>query len=238
MPFANLNITIQELREKLSYDPLTGVIRWLVSPAGGVHAGAEAGCVKANRIDKTGKPASYRYIRLGHEIPAARIAWALHNGEWPLCKILCSDGDTLNLRIANLREANSILKKFDHKDPEQRKQYLTEHRALFPKAWKDSHLRHAFGVSLAQYAEMFSAQGGVCAICKQPETHMRAGKVKALAVDHNHGTGAVRGLLCFDCNTAIGKLKEDRDTLLSAIRYLDKHSDAGIVPFVPKAETK
>lgn len=90
-----------------------------------------------------------------------------------------------------------------------------------------------FGITRQEYAELFHKQGGVCAICKSPETAMRLGKVKALAVDHNHSTGAVRGLLCSDCNTGIGKLKEDRKILLEAIKYLDEYSETEIVVKFP-----
>lgn len=78
-----------------------------------------------------------------------------------------------------------------------------------------------FGISHAEYAELHKQQGGVCAICKKPETATRNGKVKSLAVDHCHSTGRIRGLLCADCNTGIGKLKEDRNIFLAAIQYLE-----------------
>ena len=78
-----------------------------------------------------------------------------------------------------------------------------------------------FGISHAEYAELHQRQGGVCAICKKPETATRNGKVKSLAVDHCHTTGRIRGLLCADCNTGIGKLKEDRNIFLAAIQYLE-----------------
>lgn len=77
-----------------------------------------------------------------------------------------------------------------------------------------------FGISHAEYAELHQKQGGVCAICKKPETATRNGKVKSLAVDHCHTTGRIRGLLCADCNTGIGKLKEDENIFLAAIQYL------------------
>lgn len=77
-----------------------------------------------------------------------------------------------------------------------------------------------FGISHAEYAELHQGQGGVCAICKKPETATRNGKVKSLAVDHCHSTGRIRGLLCADCNTGIGKLKEDKNIFLAAIQYL------------------
>lgn len=81
-----------------------------------------------------------------------------------------------------------------------------------------------FGLTLAEYSAMVAAQDNKCAICDCGETQTRNGKVKALAVDHNHETGEIRGLLCADCNQAIGKMKENRGILLAAIKYLDKHS--------------
>jgi len=93
-----------------------------------------------------------------------------------------------------------------------------------------------FGISLADYSVLVAAQDNKCAICFQPETEMRNGKVKALAVDHDHETGENRGLLCVACNTGIGKLKEDRNIMISAIKYLDKYSEArpNVVPLVSK----
>jgi len=89
----------------------------------------------------------------------------------------------------------------------------------------DKERERRFGITRHEYAEMFHKQNGLCAICSLPETATRNGKVKALAVDHDHESKKVRGLLCSDCNTGIGKLKEDRNVFLSAIKYLDKHSN-------------
>lgn len=84
---------------------------------------------------------------------------------------------------------------------------------------RDRHRK--FGITHAEYAELYKRQNGLCAICFMPETATRNGKVKSLAVDHCHESGNIRGLLCSDCNTGIGKLKEDKSILLAAIRYLD-----------------
>lgn len=64
---------------------------------------------------------------------------------------------------------------------------------------------------------MLAAQGGKCAICggTNPGGHR-------LAVDHDHTTGAVRGLLCHACNAGIGKLRDDPALLRVAADYLDK----------------
>jgi hypothetical protein len=67
---------------------------------------------------------------------------------------------------------------------------------------------------------MLAAQDGVCAICHKPETMVRLGKVIRLAVDHDHGTGEVRGLLCYRCNRLLGNLERLPDWLESASAYL------------------
>jgi hypothetical protein len=79
-----------------------------------------------------------------------------------------------------------------------------------------------YGLSTDGYAELLVAQGGVCAICHQPETKVNrvTGYQHALSVDHDHSTGLVRGLLCSACNRAIGLLSESPDRLRSAAEYL------------------
>ena len=52
---------------------------------------------------------------------------------------------------------------------------------------------------------------------------MRNGKLQELAIDHDHETGEIRGLLCFQCNTGIGKLGDDESRIWSAYNYLVNH---------------
>jgi hypothetical protein len=120
---------------------------------------------------------------------------------------------------------NGIGGEFDHTTREGKLAYHRAYRRASPRLEKARSLRASFGLSLEDYELMLAAQDGACAICKQPETHKRNGKVKALAVDHDHATGKVRGLLCFDCNTAIGKMKDSPEILTSAIRYLERHTE-------------
>lgn len=63
--------------------------------------------------------------------------------------------------------------------------------------------------SIAEYARMLNEQRGCCAICGQPERKKdpQNGKVCDLAVDHCRATGKVRGLLCFVCNTNLGRFE-------------------------------
>ena len=89
-------------------------------------------------------------------------------------------------------------------------------------------LKHDFGITYSDYAKMHNKQRGLCAICKQPETGHNGRWRKStlqLAVDHDHKTGKIRGLLCRRCNQAIGKLNEDPRLLDRAAAYLRKYSD-------------
>jgi len=79
--------------------------------------------------------------------------------------------------------------------------------------------RYGYELSPGQYEQMHAAQGGKCAICRQPEKFRR----QDLAVDHNHDTKKVRALLCMSCNTTLGNVKESIETLSAMIEYLKKH---------------
>ncbi len=84
-------------------------------------------------------------------------------------------------------------------------------------AWtKNRDLMKLYGITLDDYNKMFAEQEGKCSICG---THQCA-TGRALAVDHDHETGKVRGLLCSNCNTALGKFNDDVELLKKAIDYL------------------
>ena len=76
------------------------------------------------------------------------------------------------------------------------------------------HLKHEFGITVEQYNEMFAKQTGLCAICGLGP------KSGTLVVDHNHGTGLIRGLLCHKCNVGMGHFNDDASLLGRAINYL------------------
>lgn len=102
-----------------------------------------------------------------------------------------------------------------------RKAYLRKRYRQSPATYRKHELMRKFKITPEQYDDMLKEQNGVCAICAQPETAIRQGRVLALCVDHNHRTGATRGLLCTACNIGIGSLAESQERLRSAIAYLD-----------------
>ena len=218
-----MSTSIEKFHEYLNYDPDTGVFTWIKKSAKNVMAGSIAGTVKTTRTTKEGLGIRYRYIRLDGEYPAARLAWVMHYGEWPQSRIRFNDGDSLNLRIDNLALSNSIQGDYDHTSSESRSAYMKEYTTAFPDKIKNGHLQRTFGIDMTDYIRMAVEQKNLCAICGQPETQKRGDKLKTLAVDHDHTTGTIRGLLCSDCNTGLGKLKDDKAVLNAAIAYLDRY---------------
>ncbi len=123
-----------------------------------------------------------------------------------------------------------------YKDPEKAKEYAKKNKDRF-NAWRKDWQKETnynkrynlkkFGLTLEQYNEMFKNQNGLCAICHKPEVKidLKTGLILSLAVDHNHITGKVRGLLCRNCNVGIGYLLDSSDILRNAALYLDKHNE-------------
>jgi hypothetical protein len=73
-----------------------------------------------------------------------------------------------------------------------------------------------YKISIEEYNYLLKKQNGVCAIC------LNIDKTRKLAVDHDHETMKVRGLLCFSCNIGLGYFKDSRILLIQAIKYLNK----------------
>jgi hypothetical protein len=89
---------------------------------------------------------------------------------------------------------------------------------------RKSHLKRKYGLTLEQYDAMLAAQGGVCAICHEARPVERT-----LHVDHDHTTGAIRGLLCFTCNNALGDFRESRELFEAAAAYLDRDDELNLL---------
>ena len=102
----------------------------------------------------------------------------------------------------------------------KRRRAIPEKRALESRQFKEAHLRRRFGIGLKDYEALLEKQGGKCAV--RSSTNAKAPKGgSAFHVDHCHQTGNIRGLLCFDCNSGIGKLGDNLEGLMRAVRYLE-----------------
>jgi hypothetical protein len=99
--------------------------------------------------------------------------------------------------------------------------YGTYRCATCLRAAQSEYQLHRHGCEIEQYQALLEAQGGKCAICGTEEGHRsRYGRVCRLAVDHDHSTGKVRGLLCNNCNRGLGRFKDSIESLEAAISYL------------------
>jgi len=121
---------------------------------------------------------------------------------------------------------SSICKECKYNKTKEYNNQHKEERKLKREQNKDKHrafiFKQNYGITLDNYNEMVEEQNGVCAICGQPETafEKRFNRVRKLSVDHSHETGKVRGLLCGNCNKALGGFKDNINILQKAIDYL------------------
>lgn len=114
-----------------------------------------------------------------------------------------------NGRMSRCKKCNNKRIKEYHKTPRGRARY------------RRYMLKRSYGLSVEQYEQMIRNQDGLCAICKEsPKNKQR----KQFYVDHNHETGNIRGLLCGTCNSAIGLMQENPDSLRRAAEYLEKYN--------------
>ncbi len=82
-------------------------------------------------------------------------------------------------------------------------------------------LLRKYNITIDEYAILSDKQGGLCAICKKPETRKQKGVLLPLVVDHCHKANCIRGLLCSRCNVMIGMANDDTRCLLAGIDYLN-----------------
>lgn len=87
------------------------------------------------------------------------------------------------------------------------------------EAKKHNSLIFYYGITLEQYKNMFEKQNGCCASCGINESTLK----RSLHVDHDHSTKVVRALLCSNCNTALGSLKESFFNIMNLAKYLKKY---------------
>lgn len=87
---------------------------------------------------------------------------------------------------------------------------------------QDRYLLRTYGIDSSEYERMYKEQQGLCKICRNEGFVMDKSRHRVkLVVDHCHSSGAVRGLLCHNCNRALGLLQDDIDSLNRAVEYIE-----------------
>jgi len=216
-----MNITIEQLRTALRYNPETGEIfrapHW-------------------KPVSLTAKGSNYQCVEVaGRRHSAPRLIWALVTGEWPPegpYTVRMRD-PAFGLRWNNLylNGTERVCRRCSMSLPidefyirgktKTGKQLYASYCKPCTVDNRPSDYAHRstckkYGLTPDQYSQMLEQQGGGCAICGVTPNGKR------LAVDHCHTTGKVRGLLCSPCNTGLGVFKDNTDLLHNAVKYLEK----------------
>ena len=128
--------------------------------------------------------------------------------------------------------------------PPGRRKLCDECRLTAPERRNEYNRKHnltQYNLTLEEYEIILGFQGGVCAICEAPP------KTQKLHVDHDHKTGLVRGLLCYQCNYTLGMVSGRRggdeiDAKIEALSYYARHNPApdalGYKVFGPKGPAR
>lgn len=117
-----------------------------------------------------------------------------------------------------LPERKAYLRKWRTQNAERCRRYALKHYYANPaksQLKRERQKLRQWGLTVEAYEQLLTEQGGVCAICSRPCPSGRK-----LAVDHDHETGRVRGLLCGVCNRGLGYFKDDKGLLEAAVLYL------------------
>lgn len=126
---------------------------------------------------------------------------------------------------ANRSHVNEQVREDKKNNPEKYKKWNDAYYSNNRKRISIRTTGYALGITVDQYEQMERDQNNKCAICGFEETRKArtAGNICRLAVDHDHETGTIRQLLCSDCNTTLGKMKDSPDLLMQAAFYLIDH---------------
>jgi hypothetical protein len=143
------------------------------------------------------------------------------DGRRPDCKA-CNLAIRARKYAANPQPYIDRVKRWQQDNPERLNEYRREYRQRPERkaADREGYLKRKYGMTIADYDRMFAAQHGVCAICDEARPDERT-----LHVDHDHETRAIRGLLCFRCNNALGDFREEYELFQRAANYLDRDDE-------------
>lgn len=135
-----------------------------------------------------------------------------------------------------VRKSNMYDKEYYERHKEERKiasrayynknaKRISEQKKVYRLVNKDKirgiKLEETYGLSNEEYNAILESQDGKCAVCGKPNSGYsdKGGNFRKMFVDHDHETGKVRGLLCRDCNFALGLLKDNPETILRLYEY-------------------
>jgi len=135
-------------------------------------------------------------------------------------------------RARNRDSVQAYQKAWREANKEEIKAYQSAYHLSYRKrddvqtATRKRHLKNYYRMTEAQFNELWAQQDGKCGVCSV-EMLPKGRHGHSVAIDHNHETGAVRGLLCRGCNNGIGCLQDSPEILKAAAQYLSERGHYG-----------
>jgi hypothetical protein len=130
------------------------------------------------------------------------------SGVFSECK-LCNNKRSKEYKKKNLEKVSVKFKEYYLKNIDKIKEYNRSEKR------KNVEFKNRYGITLDQRNKLFENQGGKCLTCLTT-------KAKKFCVDHCHKSGKIRGILCDNCNKAIGLIKDKKETAYRIFNYLMK----------------
>lgn len=124
-------------------------------------------------------------------------------------------------RENNVEKRKETKAEWDKANPERKKQHNKVFKTKNPDYFVSKHLKNTYGITLEEYNGILQLQHHKCAGCG---VEARNAQRQKLYVDHCHVTNKIRGLLCQHCNTALGMVKDNTETLINLVSYLNEHN--------------
>lgn len=103
--------------------------------------------------------------------------------------------------------------------PEKQERRISDWRIKNPLGYRKATIKRKYGLSIEEYEALLKEQNNACAICSVTEFGGRGYP----PIDHDHDTGKVRAILCNKCNAGLGLFRDNKDILMKAFAYLQKH---------------
>jgi len=142
------------------------------------------------------------------------------NKQWEINELKKIKQHKKQYHLDHVEKEKQYRKQLYLNNPEKYKQVTKQQYQNNPKKAKEYQLKLKYNLTSEQYDEMFKKQNGCCAICNKHQSKLKHN----LSVDHSHDSGKVRGLLCHNCNLAIGLLNDDSKLTNKATQYLKFHT--------------
>jgi Recombination endonuclease VII len=127
-------------------------------------------------------------------------------------------------RTANIEHYRTYARKWRAANREHFNARTRKYNAAHRESVHAYRIKRMYGITKIQYEAMLKAQRGVCAICKGINKNRNH-----LYVDHDHIDNRVRGLLCKDCNHALGLLQDSPERARLFIAYMERHGQLRLI---------